>query len=219
MRLTVFGATGRTGRPLVEQALRRGHEVTAFVRDPTGLPPELRNDDRVRVVVGDAYTGAGVERAVDGGEGPPADAVVGVLGQGSGGPDDLLTRAGGHVLDAMDRVGVDRYVTLVGAGVREEGESVSLGGRAMGTLLKLLTRSVLEDARAHVETISGSDTEWTVVRGPRLTDGAHTGEFVHGTDIALGIRATAARANVAAFVLDCVEEGLYVHGMPKVADA
>jgi putative NADH-flavin reductase len=219
MRLTVFGATGRTGRPLVEQALRRSHEVTAFVRDPTGLPPELRNDDRVRVVVGDDYTGAGVERAVDGGEGPPADAVVSVLGQGSGGPDDLLTRAGGHVLDAMDRVGVDRYVTLVGAGVREEGESVSLGGRAMGTLLKLLTRSVLEDARAHVETISGSDTEWTVVRGPRLTDGAHTGEFVHGTDIALGTRATAARANVAAFVLDCVEEGLYVHGMPKVADA
>jgi putative NADH-flavin reductase len=217
MRLTVFGATGRTGRPLVEQALGRGHEVTAFVRDPADLPSELRNDDRVRVVEGDAYTGAGVDRAVGGDT--PADAVVSVLGQGSGGPDDLLTEAGGHVLDAMERAGVERYVTLVGAGVREEGESVNLGGRMMGTLLKLLARSVLEDARDHVEAVRGRDVEWTVVRAPRLTDGAHTGEFVHGADIALGVRATAARANVAEFVLDCVEEGSYVHGMPKVADA
>ncbi|TKX84333.1 NmrA family protein, partial [Halorubrum sp. SS5] len=34
MRIAVFGASGRTGRPLVEQALDRGHEVVAFVRDP-----------------------------------------------------------------------------------------------------------------------------------------------------------------------------------------
>ncbi|MFW5974460.1 MAG: NAD(P)-dependent oxidoreductase [Natrialbaceae archaeon] len=217
MRLTVFGATGRTGRPLVEQAVARGHEVTAFVRDPSSLPAELR-DDRVRVVEGDVYTGEGVERAIVG-DGTPADAVVSVLGQRSEGPDDLLTRAGGHVLDAMNRGDVERFVTLVGAGVREEGESVSLGGRVMGTLLKLLARSVLEDARDHVETVRGSDTDWTVVRAPRLTEGDHTGEFVHGTDIELGVRATAARANVAEFVLDCIEEDLYVREMPKVADA
>ena len=30
--LTVFGATGRTGQPLVEQALAQGHAVRAFVR-------------------------------------------------------------------------------------------------------------------------------------------------------------------------------------------
>jgi putative NADH-flavin reductase len=39
MRLAVFGATGRTGVPLVEQALDRGHHVTAFVRDPGKLAP------------------------------------------------------------------------------------------------------------------------------------------------------------------------------------
>jgi len=33
MRVTVFGASGRTGRPVVGQALDRGHEVVAFVRD------------------------------------------------------------------------------------------------------------------------------------------------------------------------------------------
>ncbi|WP_135828431.1 NAD(P)-dependent oxidoreductase [Halorussus halobius] len=218
MQIAVFGATGRTGQPLVEQAVEHGHEVIAFVRDATKLPSTVRNDDRVSTVEGDAYTGEGVERAIAG-DGDPVDAVVSVLAQSSEGPDDLLTEAGRHMLAAMNQHGVERFVTLVGAGVREEGESVSLGGQLMGTLLKLLARSVLEDARDQVELVKDSNTRWTVVRGPRLTEDAHTGEFRHGTDLSLGMRDTAARANVAEFILDCLENDLYVREMPKVADA
>jgi len=101
----------------------------------------------------------------------------------------------------MDQHGIERFVTLVGAGVREEGESVSLGGKVMGTLLKLLARSVLEDASEHVTIVRGSETQWTVVRGPRLTEGPHTGEFRHGTEITLGMRDAAARANIAESIL------------------
>lgn len=217
MRIAVFGATGRTGRLLVEQALARDHDVVAFVRDPTALPATVRADDRLTVVEGDAHSGDGVDRAV-GGDGDPVDAVVSVLGQTSEGPSDLLTEAGRHILAAMDRHGVDRFVTLVGAGVREAGESVSLGGRAMGALLKLLARSVLEDARSHVALVRASETRWTVVRAPRLTEGSHTGEFRHGTELTLGLRDAAARANVAEFILDCLEADRYVHELPKIAD-
>ena len=34
MKLTVLGAAGATGTPLVEQALAAGHRVTALVRSP-----------------------------------------------------------------------------------------------------------------------------------------------------------------------------------------
>src|SRR3954464_12827750 len=50
MKLAVFGATGLTGRPLVEQALAGGHEVTAFVRNPSALP--IRHE-RLGLVQGD----------------------------------------------------------------------------------------------------------------------------------------------------------------------
>jgi len=209
MQIAVFGATGRTGVPLVRQALDRGHDVVAFARSPEKLPVE---DSALTVVEGDAYGGDGVAEAVAG-----ADAVVSVLGQTDAGPGDLLTVAGDNVLAAMETAGVDRFVTLVGAGVREEGERVSLSGKAMGALLKLFARDVLDDAAEHVRRVGATDLDWTVVRAPRLTDGAGTGEYRAG-EIDLGFESIA-RADVARFVLDCVEEDLYLRAMPKVGSA
>lgn len=209
MRITVFGATGRTGEPLVRQALDRGHGVVAFVRSRDELSVD---DPDLTVVAGDTYTGEGVPEAVEG-----ADAVVSVLGQTDAGPDDLLTVAGDNIVESMREAGVTRFVTLVGAGVREEGESVPISGRVMGALLKVLAGNVLDDAADHVERVRATDLDWTVVRAPRLTDGEGTGEYRAG-DLALGFESIA-RADVARFLLDCVEGGRYVREMPKVGAA
>jgi putative NADH-flavin reductase len=208
MRIAVFGATGRTGVPFVSQALDAGHEVVAHVRSPGKLGV---TDDRLTVVEGDVYTGEGVAGAVEG-----ADAVVSLLGQVDGSPDDLLTVAGDRVTAAMREHGVDRYVTLVGAGVREEGESPSLSGRVMGGLLRLLAREVLADAEEHVRRVRATDLDWTVVRAPRLTEGEPSG--YRAGDVDLGFESVS-RADVAAFCLESLEEELYVGGMPKVGSA
>jgi putative NADH-flavin reductase len=209
MRITVFGATGRTGRPLVRQALSRGHDVVAFARSPETLDIV---DDALTVVAGDAYSGDGVAEAVAG-----SDAVVSVLGQTSDGPDDLLTVAGDHIFDAMAEAGVDRLVTLVGAGVRDEGESVPFSGKVMGTVLKFVAREVLADAETHVERVRASETRWTVVRAPRLTNGAGTGEYRAG-DIELGFDSIS-RADTARFILGVVEGSQFVRELPKVGSA
>jgi putative NADH-flavin reductase len=206
MELTVFGASGRTGVPLVEQALEAGHDVTAFVRGRSKFPVE---HDRLTVVEGDVYTGDSVREAVTG-----ADAVLSALGQTDSGPDDLLTVAGEHVMDAMAAEGVERYVTLVGAGVRIEGESRSLFGRAIGTMLKLLAKEVLEDGEDHVDDVRSRDLRWTVVRVPRLSDGEPRGEYRVG-DVEPGRKAVS-RADVADFMLTVVEEDSYVRDLPKM---
>ena len=63
MQLTVFGATGQTGRCLVSQALELGHDVTAFVRSKDAFPTRHPHLD---VVVGDVANAADVERVVNG---------------------------------------------------------------------------------------------------------------------------------------------------------
>ena len=51
MKIIVFGATGGTGKLIVTQALAKGHSVTAFVRNPDGLP----QDPHLRVIQGDVF--------------------------------------------------------------------------------------------------------------------------------------------------------------------
>ncbi len=72
MKLLIFGASGGTGRQLVEQALAQGHLVTAFVRNPAKLPSAHPN---LRIAQGDALRYDTVESAVTGQE-----AVLSALG-------------------------------------------------------------------------------------------------------------------------------------------
>jgi putative NADH-flavin reductase len=47
MKTLIFGAAGGRGRELVQQALRRGHTVTAYARDPTRIEDIQRSSLRI----------------------------------------------------------------------------------------------------------------------------------------------------------------------------
>ena len=72
MKVLVFGATGRTGRALVEQALEQGHAVTAFARDPAKVRGAHQN---LTIARGNMLDYSSVEAAVQG-----QDAVLSALG-------------------------------------------------------------------------------------------------------------------------------------------
>jgi len=72
MKILIFGATGGTGRQLVEQALAQGHTVTAFARDPAKVIAKHAN---LRVAQGNMLQTASIEAAVAG-----QDAVLSALG-------------------------------------------------------------------------------------------------------------------------------------------
>lgn len=74
MDLLIFGATGRTGRALVAQALARGHVVTAFARNPSKV--RVTHSD-LRVAKGDILDYTSVEAAIKG-----QHAVLSALGVG-----------------------------------------------------------------------------------------------------------------------------------------
>lgn len=104
MKLIIFGATGRTGIHLVEQALAAGHDVVAFIRNPAKL--DLRHD-RLRVAQGELTDAVAVEDVVRG-----ADAVLATLTpQIVGGSKDMPVAVGTrNIVAAMRTHGVRRLV-------------------------------------------------------------------------------------------------------------
>ena len=208
MKLAIFGGTGKTGKPLVEQALAQGHEVTALVRTPSKLPIQ---SDHLTLVQGDATDPNDVERVIIG-----ADAVLSALGHAKGSPDDVQTVATEHIVAAMKRRGVERIVSLTGAGVKDPNDEPKLADKLIRFLLKTFAGKVLEDAKNHAEVLRKSGLQWTIVRGPRLTNGPHTGEYRVGY-VGKNSSTQISHADTADFMLKEVTDNAYIHKAPVVS--
>jgi uncharacterized protein YbjT (DUF2867 family) len=158
MNLVVLGATGRTGRLVVEQALAAGHTVTALVRSPEKL---TAGNPNLRVITGEATDASALSRALEG-----ADAVISALG----GKGSVIADSTKAIVAAARVAGVSRVVVLSSWIVerdRMDAATRLLTGIAMGPVIK--------DKSAGEQALRQSDLDWTIVYASMLTDGPANG--------------------------------------------
>lgn len=208
MKVAIFGASGRTGKPLVEQALATGHEVTAFVRDPSKLGI---GHEKLTIVKGDVKEPTKVREAVS-----DADAVLSALGHTKSSAKDVQTVGTENIVAAMEESGVRRLVSLTGAGVGDPKDEPKLFDKVITTLLKLLQKDVLEDGENHARAIEKSGLDWVIVRGPMLTEGEKKGEYRVGY-VGKNSGTKISRADVADFMLRQTEDDSYLGQKPMVS--
>jgi putative NADH-flavin reductase len=197
MRLTIFGASGGTGKQLVEQALAGGHQVTAVVRDPARLAVPAQPG--LQVVTADIMDPASILPAVTG-----ADAVLTAAGPRGTGPTTVITDSVRSIAAAMDKTGTRRLLALSGSIVADDGEGLFLRYVLKPVARRTFLRHVCADMRQAEAVIAASDLDWTIMRPPALTDGPATGRYRTAFDRGLprGIRVS--RADLAACMLSLV---------------
>jgi putative NADH-flavin reductase len=200
MRLTIFGASGQTGRHLVGQALAAGHTVTAVVRDPTRLP--VRHQ-RLAVAVADVLDPAAIGPAVAG-----ADAVLSALGpQPPRNRSSIISAATASILDAMGATGTSRLVVISAAPVASDDHGTTLGYRLVaGPLLRRLLGGLYADMAIMEDTIKRSGVDWTILRPPWLTDGPRTGTYRQAKDSNLRRGSRISRADLADAILASLDD-------------
>ena len=190
VHLGVFGGTGNTGRHLIEQALRKGHEVTALTKDPGKLPVH----PHLHAVTGDVRDEQSVRKVVAG-----AHAVFSMLGERRW-TTTVCTDGIRSILNAMHSLGVRRLLALSAYGVAENRHSnlyVRLGWKLM--------RGAMQDKERMESLIRASNTNWTVIRPARIINGPHTGDYHSGTALRLGSMAKISFADLASFTLSLVK--------------
>jgi putative NADH-flavin reductase len=201
MKVVVFGATGGTGREVAGQALAKGHEVSAFVRNADALG-ELR--ERVRVVLGDA-TGdpARVEAAIQG-----QDVVVSALGRRkSFRSAGLIERSMAAIIPAMQRSGVRRIFTVSACGVGETRRQAPLVPRIM---YRLLLEDIFADKAIGDAMLRSSGLDWTILYPTLLSDAPMGGRYRVGEYLELEGLPKIARADVAHFIVSHLAGDKYV---------
>jgi len=219
MRLVIFGATGGTGRRVLERAIAEGHEVTAFVRDPSRMSAR---HDRLSVVVGDAIEAERVREAVACNE-----AVISVLGArqlsnplrpGSpGDPKGPASVGSENIVAAMKEHGLKRFVCQTAWGVGESKEDAGFTGAFfMKVLVPPLLRDEYADKEAQEKIVRQSELEWVIVRPMLLTNGPWTNGYRARADLKPGRRPYVSRADVADFLMRQLTDEAFVHKTPVI---
>ena len=217
MKLTIFGASGRTGTHLVEQALAAGHDVVALIRNPAKLT--VRHE-RLRVAQGDLTDEAAVADAVRG-----ADAVLAALSPKIvGGPKDLPLASGtGNILAAMRAHGVRRLIFSWGPSILiPRNPLLRVLRSASFALLGLLpaTRSMVNESVGVGEAIRDSDRDWTIVVVTAPNDKPGSGRVKVRTGTGTGDRTGSriSRADLAQFMLAQADDLRYAQQELRISN-
>jgi len=202
LKLLVLGASGNTGRRLVQMALARGHAVTAIVR-PTAKVPD---QEGLSIITGDVLDPAVLERASQG-----VHAVVSCLGirkvdpsdpwSELTSPEDFTERSALTAVAAMRRNGIKRLVAISSAGIGDSWSAVDPDIRKVIETSNI--SKVFHDLNKMEHALAQSRLDTLAIRPVAIVDGDETGRarqvhrFEKGSKITTG--------DIAHWMLDAVE--------------
>lgn len=178
------------------QAVARGHDVTAFVRDAS----KQWFPDAVVVHQGDPSDAGSVEKALTG-----ADAVISALGPIAGQTESEISEATRTIVEVMTRTGPHRLVVAANNTVFSDREIT--GEYA----------NVAAEHRRDLAILRESALAWTVVAAPMLSDDPGSGVY----DAVIDGRAPGRsidRADFAAALLDALAHDDWIRHAVGVAN-
>jgi putative NADH-flavin reductase len=192
MKLVVIGATGRTGRHVVRQALAAGHDVVAFAPEPA----KLGVDERFTAVAGDALDVDAVKNAVTG-----SDAVVYTIGVAKRTTTTTFSEGIRSTIAAMEAADVRRLFCLSN-GLVEIGPQLGLARQVFSEfVVERIMRNIYLDLARMEDELALSELDYTILRPGRLSNGPRTGHYRTAVNSKIRRPRRLSRADLADYVL------------------
>ena len=207
LHFLIYGATGEVGTHIVDEALARGHLVTAVSRNPASI---TKRHPSLEAVAGDLLDPDSIEALIQG-----KDVVVisvrGVIGEPAA-KNALQYLAVKNVVAGLRAAGdrAPRLINVGGSGTLELSPGVTYADRLPRLFISKSLEAEIDGQVLALEYLrSVDDVEWSYITPPKnFTDGPRTGDFRIGGDRLLEDRrgrSTISRADFAVAVLDEAE--------------
>ncbi len=207
MKILLLGATGRTGKFIIEEALKKGHGISAIARDPEKL-----KDYKIEVTVGTSYDYETIEKAIVG-----CDAVINTLNVSRKSdnpwaslraPRDMISRSTSNALKAMGKTGIKRFIALstIGAGKSWETAPIILKLVVSMSNLKVAFR----DHTRQEEILQHSSMDYTICRAPMLSMNINQTGAIATPEDKKPADPYLSRNSAAEFFIKIIENGDYI---------
>lgn len=182
MKIAVIGATGGTGKKVIERALGLGHEVIAVARRPEAIS----STEGLTVRKGDVFDLPVMIQAISGAEavisciGPPLNVSSTSAKKGLGNlsaslrtikanlsPGTVMSEGIPNIITACQRTGVKRIVMQSGINLSDGGE-LSYSSSLAVRLMRRIFWKAIQDKSIAEQALIQSDLEWVIVRASAL---------------------------------------------------
>lgn len=190
-KIIIFGATGGTGKQLVEQSLEQGHAITAFVRNPKKLKLEHPN---LRILTGDVRDYDDVHAAM-----LDQEIVMCCLGTPASDKTKLRTTGTDIIIRAMKARNIDRLICQTSLGFGDS--KAVLPFHMKYIIVPFILKDAFADHESQEALIKNSGLNWTIVRPGNMTNGKRTKKYKFNFDFNETIKLKVSRADVADFML------------------
>jgi uncharacterized protein YbjT (DUF2867 family) len=170
-RIVVVGATAKSSKEIIRQALAAGHEVVAVARNPGEV---TASDPKLKVLKGDVYEPASLEAAIHKG-----DVVISMVGPRVAPmqevPDsfDLYTAGTDNIIAAMKRKGSKRLLVASSLGVESQREVPAEKPKDMSkpaTMWLWNSRNLYRNMAQMEQHVRRSGLEYVIFRPPFLVE-------------------------------------------------
>ena len=205
MQITVFGASGKVGRQVVEMALARGYTVVAFVHKTN----PFESHDRLKISQGSLRDQTSVNKAVK-----DSEAVISALGSWGTKDKNTLTRGMRAIIPAMENSNIKRLITLTGSGAAWSQDNANLFDKTSHKLLGIVAPKILRDGEEHLRLLEASTLNWTCIRSPVMSNKRTNTYKLDYTPPSLISRVP--RSAVTKCMLDQVKNSSYLRKAPHI---
>lgn len=212
MQITIFGASGKAGRLVVQQALSRGYQVVAYVRDATKLS---FTDANLKVVQGQLDDLDMVKQAVTG-----SQAVLSALGPtGKKENDQQISLGMANILNALDTLDIKRFIVLSTTSAQDPRDIDNMQFKLRRGMIRMGRPSAYDAIVKYTTLVRQSKCDWTLLRIASILTSASLTKSVQvgylGRD---KFKAKLSRANLAWFMLEQLDGTEFIRQAPAISN-
>lgn len=226
-QIFLIGASGRTGRLTLEEALKRGHSVTALVRKPNA---DLPHHENLNIAIGDPCKASDIEAALGATKPSIPIVIISTLGQtrtsgnpwaATTSPPRFMAASVNAVLSASQSFSDHgRIQKLVLMSMFGAGDSFSSMNRMMQWIMKGSNMAqTLEDHNLVDEAVKAGKLPFVLARPAMLKGQGVAPVVVHGeTGKGAGFMPSISMNTVVDFLLDAAVDGKYDGKTPMISN-
>lgn len=213
MRIVVFGATGIVGKAVVNEALKKGHEVTVLTRNARKV---TTRHEHLHIVEGNVADKNVVRTVLT-----DQEAVIqtlGIGGKGDGKPTSIVSEANKIIMTAMEQMNVKRLVAISVIGA---GDSLTflpwIYRKLVLPLFMKWFQAVIDDKNRMEPMIKRSGLDWTIVRCTTVKERPATGK-VNATLDGKGLKFSISAADMAVFIVNQLTDNSFLKQNPTISN-